>query len=75
MLTLLFLGFYLISVGLRRLSEGGGNARSWLSAGLGLLGILFLISVVSTFAFMGENLIDGFRKNEPLAGMNINMGS
>src|SRR5262249_12993532 len=73
LLTLLFLGFYLISVGLRRLSEGGGNARSWLSAGLGLLGILFFISVVGTFALMGENLIDDLRNGKDW-GVAINMG-
>ena len=35
LLTLLFIGFYLISVGLRRLSEGG-NPRRWLISGLSL---------------------------------------
>jgi hypothetical protein len=74
LLTLLFLGFYFISIGLRRLSDGGGNARTWLSAGLGLLGILFLISVVGTFAFMGENLIDDFRKEDPFQGARIGDG-
>ena len=71
LLTLLFLGFYLISVGLRHLSEDGGNARSWLSAGLGLLGILFLISVVGTFALMGEDLIHDFRIEQRIGGFNM----
>ena len=60
LLTLLFLGFYLISVGLRRLSEGG-NPRGWLLSGLVLLGLLFLVSVIGTFALMGDPLVDEFR--------------
>ena len=60
LLTLLFIGFYLISVGLRRLSEGG-NPRRWLLSGLSLLGLLFLISLIGTFALMGEPIGDDFR--------------
>jgi alpha-2-macroglobulin-like protein len=60
LLTLLFIGFYLISVGLRRLSEGG-NPRGWLISGLSLLGLLFIISVIGTFALMGEPMGDDFR--------------
>ena len=78
LLTLLFLGFYLISVGLRQLSEGG-NPRNWLISGLTLLGLLFFISVVGTFALMGEPMDDfGFQRerafkfgaapNAPMAG-------
>ncbi len=64
LLTLLFIGFYLISVGLRRLSEGG-NPRGWLVSGLTLLGLLFLVSVIGTFALMGEPIGDDFRfRNE-----------
>ncbi len=60
LLTLLFIGFYLISVGLRRLTEGG-NPRAWLVSGLGLLGLLFLISVVGTFALMGDPMGEDLR--------------
>lgn len=60
LLTLLFIGFYLISVGLRRLSEGG-NPRGWLISGLSLLGFLFLISLIGTFALMGEPIAEDFR--------------
>ena len=55
LLTLLFVGFYLISVGLTRLSEGR-QARTWFTCGLGLLALLFLTSIVGTFTFLGENM-------------------
>ena len=61
LLTLLFIGFFLISVGLRRLAEGD-PARSWLVIGIALLGILFFASVVGTFVFIiGEHLLDNPR--------------
>ncbi|HZZ82852.1 MAG TPA: alpha-2-macroglobulin family protein [Gemmataceae bacterium] len=60
LLTLLFLGFYLVSVGLRRLSEGG-EPRVWLASGAGLLGLLFIVSIIGTFALMGEPIGDEFR--------------
>ena len=59
LLTLLFIGFFLISVGLRRLAEGG-NPRIWLFLGLALLSGLFLASVVGTFALMGVPFVDEF---------------
>lgn len=59
LLTLLFVGFFLVSVGLRRLSEGG-NPRRWLIAGLSLLALLFLISVIGTFGLMGQPIGDDF---------------
>ncbi len=64
LLTLLFLGFFFVNVGLRRLSEGAGRPRTWFTAGLGLLGFLFIASVVGTIAFMGENQFD-HRKGDP----------
>ena len=60
MLAILFIGFFLISVGLRRLSEGRA-ARPWLGAGLGLLSLLFLGSIVGTFTLMGEPILDDWR--------------
>lgn len=74
MLALLAVSFLCISVGLRRLSDGTGNDRGWLGSGLALLGVLFLISIVGTFVFRGENLLDhdrpkAFRqqRNAPVA--------
>lgn len=60
LLTLLFLGFFLISAGLRRLSEGG-TARPWFVIGAALLGLLFLASVIGTFTFMGDPLFEDGR--------------
>lgn len=58
MLTLLFVSFFLISLGLRRLSDGEGEARRPMVYGLTLLGLLFFASVIGTFAFMGERMFD-----------------
>lgn len=58
LVTLLFVSFYLASIGLRNASEGAGNARPWLIAGGGLFGVLVVGGVIGTFAFMGQNLID-----------------
>lgn len=57
LLTLLFVGFFLVSMGIRRLTDGNGNPRAWFTAGLALLGLLFGVSVIGTFAFMGENVL------------------
>ena len=57
LLMLLFLGFFLISVGLRRLADGG-PARTWLFMGTSLLGVLFVASIFGTFLLMGERLFD-----------------
>ena len=69
LLTLLFVGFYLVSVGLRRLSDGR-RARPWIFTGFALLGLLFLVSVIGTFTLMGEPLLDDFRfDNDRMAKM------
>lgn len=58
MLTLLFVGFFLISLGLRRMSDGEGESRRPLVFGFGLIGLLFFASIIGTFAFMGERMFD-----------------
>ena len=60
LLTLLFIAFFLVSVGLRRLAEGG-HARTFLFLGLALLSLLFLASIIGTFTLMGEPLFDDMR--------------
>jgi hypothetical protein len=57
LLTLFFIGFYLLSVGLRRLSDGESPAL-WFVLGFGLFAFLFFASIIGTFALMGENLMD-----------------
>jgi hypothetical protein len=64
-LALLFVAFFCISVGLRRLSDATGNDRGWLGSGLALLGVLFLISLVGTFAFRGADVFDQDRFGGP----------
>ena len=66
LLTLLFIGFFSISVGLRRLAEGG-TARPWLFTGLSLLILLFFASIIGTFTLMGEPLLDDWRADNPNA--------
>lgn len=68
LLTLLFLGFFLVSVGLHRFSEGDGRPGAWLTAGLGLLGFLFLASIVGTITFMGENPMEENKQNPRFFG-------
>ncbi len=58
MLTLLFVGFFLISLGLRRMSDGEGEGRRPIVAGFVLLALLFFSSIIGTFAFMGERMFD-----------------
>ena len=55
----------MISVGLHRLSEGG-TARPWLFAGLLLLALLFLASIIGTFTLMGEPFLDDWRPEVPM---------
>jgi len=57
-LALVFVAFFCISVGLRRLSDASGNDRGWLGSGLALLGVLFIISLVGTFGLRGIGLFD-----------------
>jgi hypothetical protein len=57
LLTLFFVAFYLMSVGLRRMSDGE-NPVAWFASGLGLFAFLFMASVIGTFALMGENVFD-----------------
>lgn len=59
-LTLLFVGFFLVSIGLRRLAEGG-TPRPWFVLGFALLGLLFFLSVLGTFMLMSEPFLDDFR--------------
>ncbi|MSQ93029.1 MAG: hypothetical protein EXR98_00565 [Gemmataceae bacterium] len=73
MLTLLFIGFFLVSIGLRRLSDGEGKPRAWLFSGLSLLGFLFLASIIGTIAFMGDNLRE--EKNPPGFKMGMQLGN
>ncbi len=68
LLTLLFVGFFLISIGLRRLSEGG-NARPWIIFGLSLFGLLFLVSIVGTFTLMGDSFFEELHND--LRGMKM----
>lgn len=57
LLTLMFVGFYLISVGLRRLSDGDSSLIFFV-LGFGLFALLFVASIIGTFVLMGERMLD-----------------
>jgi hypothetical protein len=73
-LALLAIGFTLVRAGLRRLADGTGQPRRWLTAGLGLLAALFLISAIGVFALMGEKLFDDARRDDGGIKLGVNMG-
>ena len=58
LLILLLAAFYFISVGLRRLADGDDSARRWFAAGIGLIGLLFLVGILGTFACNGHVFFD-----------------
>lgn len=57
LLIAIFVGFYLISIGLRRLSDGE-SPRVWFGIGFGLFALLFLTSIIGTYSLMGHRIFN-----------------